>query len=239
MLKQIALSLAVAGLSAPALALTTGDIAFTSFNADEDGFSLVTFVDITAGSTVYFSDNEWNGSAFNTGEGYFTWNTGAAAIAAGTVVRFSAVDTAARGVTAGTLVGVGDNGINATAETIYAYLGTGTTAPTTFLAGVSTEGATNLTPAGLVGGTSAVILTASTDYAQYVGPRSGETSFGAYGPLVNNAAEWAIIVGGDNATAVPNAAAFTTAPIPEPSTYALFGAGLLGIGFGLRSRRGR
>ncbi|ATG91652.1 hypothetical protein [Methylomonas koyamae] len=66
--------LLVAGANAHA-ALTTGDIAFTSFNADEDGFSLVAFVDIGANTTIHFNDNEWNGNAigaggaFNSGEG--------------------------------------------------------------------------------------------------------------------------------------------------------------------------
>lgn len=55
MLKQLTLALAAAA-ALPASALTTGDFAFTAFNADEDGWSLVTFVDIAANTQVYFSD---------------------------------------------------------------------------------------------------------------------------------------------------------------------------------------
>jgi hypothetical protein len=38
-------------------ALSAGDIAFNSFNADEDGFSLVALNTIAANTTVFFSDN--------------------------------------------------------------------------------------------------------------------------------------------------------------------------------------
>ncbi|MEH2084643.1 MAG: hypothetical protein V7K89_33135 [Nostoc sp.] len=38
------------------MALIQGDIAFTSFNTDEDGWSIVTFVDIDPNTTIYFSD---------------------------------------------------------------------------------------------------------------------------------------------------------------------------------------
>ncbi|MEP7319135.1 MAG: hypothetical protein ABI921_10345, partial [Panacibacter sp.] len=75
--------------------LTKGDIAFTAFNADEDGWSLVNFVDIPANTIIYFTDNEATGTtSFNTGESYHQWNTGANIIPAGTVVRFSAIDNA-------------------------------------------------------------------------------------------------------------------------------------------------
>ena len=49
MLKHLIVLASVAAATAPACALGTGDLAFTSFNADEDGFSVVTFVDIEQG----------------------------------------------------------------------------------------------------------------------------------------------------------------------------------------------
>ena len=63
-MKKSAFALALLAASAQAQALTTGDLAFTSFNADDDGWALVSFVDIAANTDIYFSDNEWNGSAF-------------------------------------------------------------------------------------------------------------------------------------------------------------------------------
>ena len=70
-------------------ALTKGDIGFISFNADEDGWSIVAFVDIDPNTIIYFTDNEaTSATAFNTAESYFQWSTGASTITAGTVVRF-------------------------------------------------------------------------------------------------------------------------------------------------------
>lgn len=233
MIRSFLAGLVAAGVSAHAFALGQGDIAFTAFNADEDGFAIVTFVDLAAGTTIHFSDNEWNGSAFNTGEGQHTW-TATAAVMAGTVVRFSKVDQAIRAASSGSLVSSGDTGLNATSETIYAFLGADANSPTVFLAGLSTEGATNLSPAGLTGGTNAVILTNSTDFAEYTGPRTGLSTFASYGGLVNDAGRWNIVVGQDNSLATPNLAPF--APVPEPSTYAMVGLGLIGMGLGLRRR---
>jgi hypothetical protein len=74
--------------------LTTGDIAFISFNADEDGWAIATFVDIDPNTSIYFTDNEATSTtAFNTGESYFQWVSGTSTISAGTVIRFSAVDS--------------------------------------------------------------------------------------------------------------------------------------------------
>ncbi|OAI20945.1 hypothetical protein A1359_20005 [Methylomonas lenta] len=206
-------------------ALSSGDLAFTSFNADEDGWSLVTFVDIAADSTIYFSDNEWDGSAFNSGESFHTWNTGLAGISAGTVIRFSSIDTDARTASFGTLSGSGSNfGISATSETIYAYLGSDINTPSTFLTGISSEGTANLTPAGLADGINAVVLTNSADYAEYIGARAGEVNFSDYRTQVNNAANWSILVGGAQEAQIPDTTSFSAVPVP--GAVWLFGSAL-------------
>jgi hypothetical protein len=242
-------------------ALSAGDIAFNSFNADEDGFSLVALNTIAANTTVFFSDNEWNGSAigsggaFNTGESHEQWNSGSAAIAAGSVIRFLATDVATLSASIGTLSrvsvsGSSNYGLGNSNETLYAYLGTSATAPTTFLAAVTNSdfGATDGTLAGtgLVQGSTAIRLNANAtsttpDYGNYSGVRTGLSSFAAYLPLLNNASNWTVdTTNGVYAATVPNTTAFSiqqTASVPEPESLALVFAGLGVVGMLARRRR--
>lgn len=251
MLRQsvLALLLAASGVSAQA-ALSAGDIAFTSFNADEDGLSFVTFSNIAANTTIYFSDNEWTGSAFNTGESYNQWNSGANGIAAGTVIRLSAYDKTSLAASAGTLSrvsisGSSNWGIANSNETIYAYLGTSATAPTSFLAAITNGSFTadgSLASTGLAEGSSAIRLntratSATPDYAEYNGPRSGLASFADYKAQVANVANWTVDTSNGNYSAtVPNLSAFSVAAVPEPDSYAMLVAGLGLMGFIIRRR---
>ncbi|UCV29997.1 PEP-CTERM sorting domain-containing protein [Ferribacterium limneticum] len=242
----LALLLAAAGVNAHA-ALNTGDIAFTGFNADFDHWSIVTNVDIAANTTIYFGDNEWTGSKWaDTNEHTMAWNTGTSVIKAGTVILFTEnVDLNPDVISAsvGTLslaAGTGSNyGISASDDTIYAFLGSSAAAPTTFLAGLTTESsATNLTNAGLTVGSTAVKLTNSTDFAQYTGLRNDKASFAEYASVANNAANWNIIIGGDQSAQVIDTTAFTLA-VPEPKSYAMLfaGLGLMGAIARRRTRR--
>ena len=55
-------------------ALEAGDIAFTAFNTDEDGWAIVALAELPVDSVIYFTENEWSGAAlgaggaFNSGE---------------------------------------------------------------------------------------------------------------------------------------------------------------------------
>jgi len=251
MIKKFALAaMTLAALNAHAL--TAGDIAFNSFNADEDGFSIVALSSIAANTTIYFGDNEYTGGAFNTGESYSKWVSGASAINAGTVIRFTAVDLTSLAASVGTFTretvsGSTNWGLAAANETLYAYQGGSATAPTSFLAAITNgdfavDGP--LTGTGLVEGVTAIRLNANTpsatpDYGVYNGVRSGLSSFAAYLPLLNNASNWTVdTTNGVYATTVPNTTAFTTA-VPEPESFALALLSLGVIGAVARRRSAR
>lgn len=157
-------------------AQVTGDLAFVGFNADgNDDFAIVLLADFPANTTVYFRDEEWNGTAFGTGEGSLTWNTGDQVIPAGTIVGFYNFG-GVPAVTNGSISGV-DMGISASGEGIFAYLGTEVAAPTVFLGGIAnaTEatGFGTLEGTGLIAGSTAILLPGGTDIAAYTGPRTG------------------------------------------------------------------
>lgn len=246
-MKKTLLALTLAGLSAQAQALTTGDLAFTSFNADEDAWALVTFVDIAAHATVYFSDNEWNGASFNdSNEHALVWDTGGSVIPAGTVVVFTEIDASPDVIAAshGTLALAGSGGSNLglakSNETFYVFLGTGGTSPTTFLTALTTEADSapaHLTNAGLSAGVNAIALVPDADFGEYTGARSGLTSFAAYKPLVFDAAHWNDVDSGEFTGTALNATAFTVTPVPEPEAWALMLAGLGLTGWMSRRRK--
>ncbi|AOF80760.1 putative outer membrane adhesin like protein domain protein [Methyloversatilis sp. RAC08] len=221
-------------------ALSTGDIAFTALNTDEDGWAIVALAELAADSTIYFTDSNWGGAAFSSAEGFHTWSIGAAAISAGSVIRFSQIDQAGRAASIGTLTSSGSRALSSTAETVYAYLGTAANSPTTFLAAVSSEAnaaaTIALAAAGLQAGVNAVILPASTDFAEYTGPRSGEADFAAYRLLVNAASNWTGFTDGDHASAQPDLAAFSVSvsPVPEVSGGWMMLAGLALVAARLR-----
>lgn len=187
-----------AQLSAP------GDIAFTAFNADgNDDFALVTFKDIPVNTSVYFSDKEWTGTAFNTGEESWEWNSGATVIPAGTVIIFNDISDNSRTVTAGNYAGATDpGGVSASSEAIFAYLGTDVDTPTTFLAAVANNSGAfgTLTGTGLSLNLTAVAYPASTDIAAYNGVRTG-LGVGGYLAELNDIANFDIQAGsGDQGT---------------------------------------
>ncbi len=145
--------------------LNTGDIMFVGFHHDGgipdtncgDGFAFVALVDIPANTTIYFTEDEYNGSAFNTDEGSAIWSH-TAVTPAGTVVELTTHSAANQatcgGISAsiGTIQLEGNYALSASNEEIYAYLGS-LLMPTTWLAALLTDNSdfANTIPNELVG----------------------------------------------------------------------------------------
>ena len=222
-------------------AITQGDAAFVAYNADEDGFALVSFVDLAAGSTFRLTDNEWNGAVgagngFTTGEGDIAWTLDAD-VGAGTVVRFSNVDSSSSvAVSHGTVSMSHRLQLALENESLYLYLDA-PGAPLALAAfGIGSEFSAELAGSGLEA--SAVALSGRSDFAQYVGARSGEENFADYRRYVLDPANWLVRTSTDEAATPPDVTAFSlrATSVPEPATMALILAGAGAISL---SRRGR
>ncbi len=194
--------------SAPS-GLSTGDIAFTAFNADsDDDFAIVALADIPANATFYFSDNEPNvaGTGFDDfNEGTLQWETGGAVISAGTIVVFTDVDdggNALFGASVGTLsVPAFNAGLNLAGggDALYAIEGSPEfDGITVWLAGIQNEAnnqGSNFSATGLTVGTTFIDMwtgSASPDGGFYSGERGTQSSFSAYLPLLGTYSNWTI-----------------------------------------------
>tara|TARA_R110002073_G_scaffold293194_2_gene458784 strand:- start:60684 stop:62954 length:2271 start_codon:yes stop_codon:yes gene_type:complete len=204
-------------------AQSIGSIAFTAFNADgDDDFAIVTLADITANSTIYFTDNESDGmGGITSGEGTLTWLTGSNIIKAGTIIVFTDVDNGTNpnfGVSIGSLSETGGFNLSPSSKDgIIAFIGVDDKTPTSFITAIqigndsSTLGpfdgdSITLTGTGLVIGTSIVVIdsSASPDGATYVGSRSNQASYLNYYALLNDdIINWTNIVNGDGETLLP------------------------------------
>ena len=158
-----------------------GDIAIIGYNSDpSDNLAWVTFVDIADGTEIFFEDNEWNGSSFNSGEGVITWtnNTGSS-ISAGTVITMDELSSGMATTSTGSISVTSPFNPANSNDGVFVYIGAASN-PTTFLYAM-TNGSTianglgSIANTGLIQGFTAVLLSSGTDIGQYNGPKTSLT----------------------------------------------------------------
>jgi len=240
----LSIGLSVAALPVSAGVPGVGELSFVAINASEDGFALASFVDLAAGTQLFVTDKSWNGltvgagGGFDTGEGVLSW-TLSSAVSAGSVVRFSAVDSGANvAVSHGTVSRSGSFSLAQTNESLMLYRddGFGGVLPLAAL-GYGASFASEIAGSGLEA--KAVALSGTVKFAEYTGDRSSAGGFGAYAESVGDPSQWTKLSSGDVALVTPNLTAFSVmAPVPEPETYAMLLAGL-GVVSSVARRRKR
>jgi hypothetical protein len=194
--------------------LSAGDIAIIGVSVDDEKVLIVALVDIPSNETVFFTDDEWNGSSFNTGEGFISWVT--PSITAGDVVELTTTSSTAGGTVSTangsfTLSNSGD-GVFFYQTSNNLYDGTATCLA---FAGEDAGDAGTLTGTGLTEGTSAVYF--GGDNGIYTGTRTGQDK-ATYQSLIYNSANWT--TSGSSQTFDLTDFTFSgSTPDPEPTNH--------------------
>lgn len=122
---KIAFTLILAIFSIKNYSQSAGDIAFIAFNADgNDEFAFVALADIPANTSIWFTDNEWDGTDRfnNTGEGEIEW-TYTSILPAGSVVVIAGNSGGNASIVSGVGTVSGNNlNLGASNESLYALL---------------------------------------------------------------------------------------------------------------------
>lgn len=172
------LSLLVGMMTTFVDAQSTGDIAITGYNADgDDEFAFLSFTNISAGITIYFSDTPWEGgTTFPDNEGWVAYQVPASGVNAGDVIKINPdSESSSNG---GTVTSTGYNFAGGGDE-LYAYLGSDERTPTKFLYAITNEpswsSAEGQVPGGLNTGTTALagIGGSVDDNGEYTGTKEG------------------------------------------------------------------
>ena len=150
--------------------IRAGDLMFIGYNADGDeGIAFITLIDLPD-TTIYFTDNEWNGSAIGSGgnfnnfnEGILSWNSGGN-ISAGTVIIIDRASTAFINSSIGTVSRTNNFDPATSNEVVYMYLGNNLTDPVLFISAIANDGFGNGTLNGtnLTAGINAIDIRADT-----------------------------------------------------------------------------
>jgi len=196
---------------------SAGEIAFVSFQSDDpDSFSWVALVPIPAGTTILFTDNGWNGTAFRTSEGVLTWTAPAGGVPAGTVVTVTGTTMASTG----TVTSMGGFSLATTGDQIFAFKGT--LASPTFIAGINfggtgwddTAASTNSTalPATLTNGSNAVAVGNQDNGRFNCSDGSVMGNISTIGTTINTTANWT--TNADILSPAVSACTYTSSSLP-------------------------
>ena len=128
---------------------------FVGWDADNEDISFVTTVDLAPGEVIYFTDDEWNGTQFNSNEQLIEWIVPAGGIEAGTVITIDMTPAPNAGATIDTGGSIdyirGGGQLAQGNEMFWAFQGTRVgddVTPTNFIGVIANEatGNTNQTP---------------------------------------------------------------------------------------------
>lgn len=199
--------------------LSSGDIAIIGVSVDNEEILIVALEDISAGEIIFFTDDEWNGSTFNTGEGFYEWVT--PNISIGTVVTLTTSSSTAGGTVtqqAGNFA-LGNSGdgvfLYQTSTNVY---NTGTYNLLAF-AGEDAGDAGTLSGSGLTLGTNAIYF--GGDNGIYTGTRTGQDKVG-FLTLIYNNSNW--VTSGSAQTFTTTNFTVTTATAPTGVTTGTTGS---------------
>ncbi|MFD1293052.1 lamin tail domain-containing protein [Lutibacter holmesii] len=160
--------------------LFEGDISIIGIDTPSEDFVFVTFVDLDAGTEIYFTDEEADGdNTIGAGEGTILYTVPVGGVLAGTAISYS-VNTSNFNVTADGDIQLADSG-----DGLIAYQGTSVGNVTTFLHAVAKDASVMGT---FPNGFSNYVLLNSDD-GKYFGVRDGKTA-GEFAVEVNKIANW-------------------------------------------------
>ena len=142
-----------------------GDISFVSIDAENDQFEVLTVIELQPGTSIHFTDSEWNGNHFGFDESNLIWNTGEQPIPEGTLIQFNKLAEQPY-VTYGTLSNT--MSLSKKGDAIFAYQGT-TRMPTRILASVANDSLAygTLVNTGLIPGITALTFTEKPQQTLY------------------------------------------------------------------------
>ena len=180
-----------------------GDIAFVAYNCDStDGFAIVLMREWPANSTIYFTDDEWNGLDIGSGgdfvdhnEGAISWTSPGNIIESGTIILFKGTNNTSNsdyGVSHGSISGTIN--LNSSDEVLYAFEGPSDEEATAFLGAIANDGFSStkgeITGTGLSVDTTAISFSDDEDVLLYTGPTQCDSTPSSCLEKINDPANW-------------------------------------------------